>query len=135
MCYILRLTDGLTQRKKKKKQKRQRGRKSDGHITGTDRKTESARERHADSDTETEKEGGGGEGENESDYRTTRRKPLMTSFRKYHLLKRENPSTNRDLNPHWWQARKADVQSVTPRTGGRLGKQMYKALHHSLVAG
>ena len=46
--------------------------------------------------------------------RSTWRKPLMMSFRKCHMLKPENSSPNRDSN-HWWQARKADVQTVTPR--------------------
>ena len=39
--------------------------------------------------------------------RSTRRKPLATSFRKYHILKLENS------NPK--QARKADLLTVTPR--------------------
>ena len=33
--------------------------------------------------------------------RSTWRKPLMTSFRKYHILKPENSSPNRDLNPNF----------------------------------
>ena len=43
--------------------------------------------------------------------RSTQRKALMTSFRKGHILKLENSSPKRDLNPH---------SSI----GGRLGKQM-----------
>ena len=53
--------------------------------------------------------------------RSTRRKPLATSFRKCHILKPEDSSPKRDSNPHWWQAEKADVLTVTPRVG--LAKQ------------
>ena len=42
--------------------------------------------------------------------RSTRRKPLTTSFRKCHILKPENSSLKRDSNPH-------------SSTDGRLGKQ------------
>ena len=42
--------------------------------------------------------------------RSTRRKPLATSFRKYYILQPKNPSPKRDSNPH---------SSI----GGRLGKQ------------
>ena len=42
--------------------------------------------------------------------RSTRRNPLATSFRKYHILKPEGSSPKRDSNPH-------------SSTGGRLGKQ------------
>ena len=42
--------------------------------------------------------------------RSTRRKPLATSFRKCHILKPEDSSPKRDSNPH---------NSI----GGRLGKQ------------
>ena len=41
---------------------------------------------------------------------STRRKPLMTSLRKCHILKPENLSPSRDWNPH-------------SSTGDRLGKQ------------
>ena len=74
-------------------------------------------------------------------------KTLVTSFRKCHILKPEDPSPKRDSNAHnsiggrlgkqtcqplhhashWWQARKADMPTVTPRVapsiGDRLGKQ------------
>ena len=40
------------------------------------------------------------------------RKPLMTSFRKCHMLKPENSSPDGDSNP---LARKADVLTMTPR--------------------
>ena len=42
-------------------------------------------------------------------------KPLATSFRKCHMLKPEDSSLKRDSNPHWWQDRKADMLTVTPR--------------------
>ena len=48
-------------------------------------------------------EGGGGG-------RSTRRKPLATSFRKCHILKPEDSTSKRDSNPHI-------------SIGGRLGKQ------------
>ena len=44
----------------------------------------------------------------------TQRKSLTTSFRKCHILKPKNSSPNGDWNPHWWQARKADVLAITP---------------------
>ena len=47
-----------------------------------------------------------------------RRKPLTTSFRKCHILKPENTSSNRDSNPH---------SSI----GGRLGKQTCQPSHHA----
>ena len=46
------------------------------------------------------------------------KKPLATSFRKCHILKPEDSSPKRDSNPHskhWWQARKTDMLTVTPR--------------------
>ena len=50
--------------------------------------------------------------------RSTRRKPLTTSFQKGHILKPENSSPKRDSNPH---------SSI----GGRLGKQTCWPLHHA----
>ena len=44
--------------------------------------------------------------------RSTRRKPLATSFRKCHIPQPEDSSPKRDSNPH-------------SSTGGRLGKQTY----------
>ena len=48
--------------------------------------------------------------------RSTWRKPLATSFRKCHILKPEDSSPKRDEpeQQHWWQARKADMLTVTP---------------------
>ena len=54
----------------------------------------------------TDGSGGGGRGGN----RSTRRKPLATSFRKCHMLKPEDSSPKRDSNPD---------NSI----GGRLGKE------------
>ena len=53
--------------------------------------------------------------------RSTLRKPLMTSFRKCHILKPENSSPKWDSNPH---------SSI----GGRLGKQTFESLHHASPA-
>ena len=50
--------------------------------------------------------------------RSTRRKPLATSFRKCHILQPEDSSPKRDSNPR---------SSI----GGRLGKQTCKPLHHA----
>ena len=40
--------------------------------------------------------------------------PAGTSFKTCHILKLENSNRKRDSNPRWWQARKADVLSITP---------------------
>ena len=50
--------------------------------------------------------------------RSTRRKPLATSFRKCHILESEDSSPKRDSNPH---------NSI----GGGLGKQTCESLHHA----
>ena len=45
-------------------------------------------------------------------------KPLATSFRKCHILQPERFKPQERLEPaqyHWWQARKADMLTVTPR--------------------
>ena len=54
----------------------------------------------------------------EGEDRSTRRKPLATSFRKCHILKPEDSSPKRDSNPH---------NSI----GGRLGKQTCLPLNHA----
>ena len=50
------------------------------------------------------------------------RKMPLTKARKSKLQARLEPTLS-----HWWQARKADVLTITPRVaptiGGRLGKQ------------
>ena len=44
--------------------------------------------------------------------RSTQRKPLATSFRKCHIFKPQ--ARFKPAQQHWWQARKADVLTVTP---------------------
>ena len=62
-------------------------------------------------------------------------KPLTTSFRKCHILKPKNSSWG--LKPHWWQARKADLLTITPRVahaiddGNEVCKKWYTLLRLS----
>ena len=69
--------------------------------------------------------------------RSTRRKPLATSFTKCHILQSEDSSPKQNSNPHnsiGGKARKADVLTVTPCIAPILFACIHRLIRHSCLS-